>query len=74
MRLNELQPGESAIITGVDNSTSPSLKLMTLGVVEGTLVTCASKLYTSMEIVIHGSRLAVSNGTASHFICKRVNY
>ena len=70
MRLDEANPGDVVIVKGVDTSEQSTLKLMTFGIVEGSMVRCISKLYTSMEIDLYGTRFAISNHTANAFICE----
>lgn len=72
MRLNELKAGEKAMVTGVDTSEYSTLKLMTLGIVEGSIIKCVSKLYHSMEVDIYGTHFAISDHIAKRFICEKI--
>ena len=73
MRLNEASAGDVVTITGVDTSKMSTLKLMTFGIVEGSVIRCLSKLYTSMEVDIYGTRFAISNHVAGAFICEKMD-
>jgi Fe2+ transport system protein FeoA len=72
MTLDQLQPGESAVVTGVDTDEYSTLKLMTFGIVEGSTIKCMSKLYTAMEVNLYGTCFAMSNHIASKFICEKI--
>ena len=71
MRLNELEPGDVAVITGVESVDGGVPKALVMGIVEGSTVRCVSKLYESMEIDVHGTRFAISNHTAKKFNCEK---
>lgn len=72
MTLDQLEPGEKALIVGVETYDKSTFKAMTLGLVEGSIVGCKSKLYTSMEVDIYGTGFAISNQTAKRIIVEKL--
>jgi len=72
MNLSQLKPGETAVIEGIFPKDSTVLKILSLGLIEGTTVTCLTQLYTCMEIEFHGSHMAISKETASRYSCKKL--
>lgn len=71
MKLSDLAPGERATVTSIDTSEVSALRLMTLGIIEGSEVRCLSKLAKTIEIDIYGMGFAISIDMADKFICEK---
>lgn len=72
MTLDQLKPGESAVITSVTNVTAPVAKILTMGIIEESVVECKTTLSGVMELNVYGALLALSKDTAKHFTCERI--
>ena len=69
MTLDELKPGESARITGM-NVDDTTLKPITMGIVEGSTISCMTKMYQTIEFNVYGTHIAISKHTAKKFDCE----
>ena len=68
MKLNELKKGSTAVVKKVETNCNCVLRIMTLGLVEGTRVKYLTSTKNNMELVIHGARVAISKHCASHIV------
>jgi Fe2+ transport system protein FeoA len=68
LRLNELETGRSATIKKVETNCNCVLRIMTLGLVEGTKVKRLTSTRDNMEVLVHGRRVALSKHCASNIV------
>ena len=72
MTLDELKPGESARITGIDVEDGSTFKPITMGFAEGSTVSCVTKMFQTIEFSVYGTHIAISKQTAKKFICEKI--
>ena len=72
MTLKDLKPGERAYITSITHSDH-TIRPVTLGLIEGTLVECLTRHFHSTELGFYGNRMAMSDHTAKRYGCKKVD-
>lgn len=68
MKLNELKLGRTAVIKEIETDCNCILRIMTLGLVEGVKIKYISHTKTNMELVIYGTKVAISKHCASHIV------
>jgi Fe2+ transport system protein FeoA len=68
MKLSELKKGSTATIKEVETNCNCVLRVMTLGLIEGSKVTHITSTSGNMELVVHGARIAISKHCASHIV------
>jgi len=68
MRLNELKAGHTATIKKIETNCNCVLRIMTLGLVEGTRVKHITSTKGNMELGIYGARVAISKHCASNIV------
>lgn len=68
MKLNDLKVGQTAKIKEVETNCKCVLRIMTLGLVEGTKVKHISSTKNNMEFAVCGTRIAISKHCAGHIV------
>lgn len=63
MRLDEVKCGQSVRISAVEDA-AVRLKLMRLGIAEGTLAVCAQKVFGTVIVACGGQQIAVGRSVA----------
>ncbi|MCB0281099.1 MAG: ferrous iron transport protein A [Calditrichae bacterium] len=73
MTLNDLEPGESAIITTIDDSSNESNYLMELGVMEGTPVRFvkSAPFGDPIEVDLRGYHLSIRRSKAQSILVQK---
>ncbi len=69
-RLNELTPGDRAVVTGIEQGNGETLRLQDLGLSEGIpirVIRCAP-LGDPMEIKLRGFHLSIRKAVAKHVL------
>ena len=72
MTLDELTPGESARITEVDVGDASVFRPMSMGFIDGSVVTCATRMFQTIEFNLYGTHVAISTQIARKFTCERL--
>ena len=73
MRLIEIEPDDIFEITKIYLKDSIMFKPLAMGLTEGAVVRCVSKINTTLELDIHGVRLAISEDIAKRYGCKKLD-
>jgi Fe2+ transport system protein FeoA len=72
MTLDTLKIGEKAYITEI-NLKNTHMRPITLGLIEGTKVTCLSETDYSLLIEFFGQQMAISKHTAKKYGCRTLD-
>jgi Fe2+ transport system protein FeoA len=70
--LAALQPGEHAIITGYDDAVSDQMRLLEMGLIDGTLVRMVKRAPWGdpVQFFVRGYHLAISRKTAQTILVR----
>jgi len=68
MRLNKVKVGQAVIIKEVDAKCNCTLRIMTLGLIEGTKVKVISSTRDNIEVLAYNSKYAISKHCASFIV------
>ena len=73
MKLSEIKKNQIVKVNSI-HQVPGILRVQTMGLTEGAIVKCESRSYGTIELTLHGTRLAISEDVAQQFTVEQQHW